>query len=203
MGRISDDYRDHVLDVIRDTPQHQYQVLTKRPEAMRDYFRDRPVPANFWAGATIESNRYVRRADILRDIDATVRFISAEPLLDGLPDFDLSGIHWLITGGESGLHLRDPDLRARRGLSAPDEHGKWQAMPDRIHGCVVSATRRTLPVSPSGISNGAGFARTAPAGRSTGAPGTRCRRSPAPGALRREHGDGDDRQHERTTDHGR
>jgi protein gp37 len=96
---IPDDYRDRVLDVIEDTPQHQYQVLTKRPEKMLEYSHRRKLPPNFWAGVTIECNRHVGRADILRAVDAEIRFVSAEPLLDDLSALELSGIHWLISGG--------------------------------------------------------------------------------------------------------
>lgn len=115
--QIPESYVDRIIDVIRETPQHQYQVLTKRPERMRDYFAKlREVPPNFWAGTTIESNRHVGRADILRDVPAEVRFISAEPLLSGLPDLDLTGIHWVISGGESGIHLMNESTRNRRAL---------------------------------------------------------------------------------------
>jgi protein gp37 len=127
---IPEDYRDRIVDVIEQTPQHQYQVLTKRPHFMLAYSRRRRLPSNFWAGVTIESNLYASRADVLREVDAEIRFISAEPILDDLSKLDLSGIQWLITGGESGLHLRDPAIRGRRGLAEPVA-GKWQPMASR------------------------------------------------------------------------
>ena len=88
-----------------------YLTLTKRPERMLEYAKSHPWPENVWAGVTIENNDYVHRADILRQIPAPVRFISAEPLLGPLPDLDLTGIDWLIVGGESGPGFRpmDPD----------------------------------------------------------------------------------------------
>lgn len=129
--RIPDDYRDRILDVIEETPHHEYQVLTKRPEVMRAYAKRRKLPPNFWAGVTIESNRHVDRADILRDVDAEIRFISAEPLLSALPDLDLTGMQWVITGGESGAHLMEPEVCARRALV---EHraGRWHLRDDRL-----------------------------------------------------------------------
>jgi protein gp37 len=67
--QIPEGYRDQVLDVIEQTPQHQYQVLTKRPDAMLTYSRRRPLPANFWAGVSIENQRNTGRFDVLRAIE--------------------------------------------------------------------------------------------------------------------------------------
>lgn len=129
--QIPDGYRHEIVDVMEAHPRHQFQVLTKRPELAVTFWRTRKVPSNVWCGATIESNRHVGRADALRQIDAEVRFISAEPLLDGLPDLDTSGIHWLISGGESGLHLSDPHVCARRGLVERLKDGTWSVRDDR------------------------------------------------------------------------
>lgn len=134
----ADPWRDEAWDVIRRTPQHTYQVLTKRPERILDH-----LPAdwgegwrNVWMGVTIENRRYVGRADLLRQVPAVVRFISAEPLLgpliadgcsfadgnkgwsDGFygPDLELDGIDWLITGGESGGDHRRFDPQWARDL---------------------------------------------------------------------------------------
>lgn len=121
---IPEDYRDQIVDVMEDTPQHQYQVLTKRPDVMRDYSKRRPLPDNVWAGTTIESDRLAWRADVLREVRASLRFVSAEPLLSGLPSLNLGGIDWLITGGESGFHLSDAETRARRGIVERAD-GRW------------------------------------------------------------------------------
>ena len=131
--QIPDTYRDRMFDIIEQTPRHEYQVLTKRPEKMLAYAERRgtPYPANFWAGVTIESNRHVSRADTLRQVPASLRFISAEPLLSSLPDLDLTGINWVITGGESGLHLRDSVLCTRRGL-VEHRDGRWHLRDDRL-----------------------------------------------------------------------
>lgn len=79
-------YLDRVFNVIRKTPWHTFQVLTKRADRMREYFSHHTVPANVWLGVTVEDRRHgFPRIDSLREIDAPVRFISAEPLLEDLP----------------------------------------------------------------------------------------------------------------------
>lgn len=98
---------DDVFDVIANTPQHTYQILTKRADIMRDYFSGKKVPRNAWLGVSVEDKEYGKpRIDYLRDIDAHVRFLSVEPLLEDLGRLDLSGIHWVIVGGESGAKAR-------------------------------------------------------------------------------------------------
>lgn len=133
---IGDDYRDRMVDVIESTPQHQYQVLTKRAENLLRYSRRRKLPPNFWAGVTIEDQANAHRARVLQEVEAEIRFISFEPLLGDVTLADWSGIHWIITGGESGQHLLDPKLRELRGLvdlnpDAPSAQ-RWTAREDRI-----------------------------------------------------------------------
>ncbi|MGD9525030.1 MAG: DUF5131 family protein [Gemmatimonadales bacterium] len=100
-----------VFAVMADCPQHQFQVLTKRPERALRLAEKLSWPENVWMGTSIESVAVLRRADALRQIPAAVRFISAEPLLGRLDGLDLTGIHWVIGGGESGIGARscDPD----------------------------------------------------------------------------------------------
>jgi protein gp37 len=97
----------------RRSPTHTFQVLTKRPKRMRRLAESRALgydpgnpPPNVWLGTSIESDTYTWRADHLRATPAAVRFISAEPLLGPLPSLDLTGIDWLIVGGESGAGHR-------------------------------------------------------------------------------------------------
>ena len=99
-----------VFDVMVDTPQHQYQALTKRSKRLRQLAEDLPWPSNVWMGVSVETQRYAFRVDHLRDVPAAIRFVSAEPLLGPL-DLDLGSIDWLIVGGESGGGCRpiDPD----------------------------------------------------------------------------------------------
>ena len=120
---------DSVMDVMVEQDQHDYLVLTKRPKAMarhvRRWLRERgleSVPEHVWLGTSIESDRYVWRADHLRALPVAVRFLSCEPLITALPSLDLDGIAWVIVGGESGNGSHDyrpmdhdwaPDLRDR------------------------------------------------------------------------------------------
>ena len=127
--KVSDQDIEEVIEVIRQTPQHQYQALTKRPERMRDFFRTREVPDNLWLGVSVESKKYVYRIDILREIDAPIKFVSAEPLLEPLRT-DFAGIDWVITGGESGTHLVNNDIAEKRGLTMRTSKG-WVVMEER------------------------------------------------------------------------
>lgn len=105
--KIPMDYLDKVFAVIQKTPQHTYQILTKRSERMRDYFMTRRVPNNVWLGVSVEDQAYgLHRIRDLQQIKAGIRFLSCEPLLEHLGIIDLSGIHWVIVGGESGINAR-------------------------------------------------------------------------------------------------
>lgn len=104
--RIPDSYVEEVFEVMTRADQHVYQVLTKRPERLAELAPRLPWPEHIWMGVTIENRRFVNRADYLRQVPAAIRFISAEPLLGPLEGLDLSDIHWLITGGESGPRFR-------------------------------------------------------------------------------------------------
>ena len=97
-----------VFDVMNALPQHQFQVLTKRPERAARLGGELLWTDNIWMGTSIEDMRVARRADALREVPAYVRFISAEPLLGSLASLDLAGIHWMIGGGESGAGARPP-----------------------------------------------------------------------------------------------
>jgi protein gp37 len=99
---IPDDYVAEVFEVMELAHWHVFQVLTKRHERMVELADRLPWPPNVWMGVSIENRRFVHRADYLRDVPAAVRFVSAEPLLGPLEGLDLSDIHWLIAGGESG-----------------------------------------------------------------------------------------------------
>lgn len=103
---VPDAFLDRIFDVVRATPWHRYQLLTKRPERMAEYFASREVPRNVWLGTTVEARVTVTRIDVLRGIKAPVRFLSCEPLLEDLGELDLAGIHWVVVGGESGEGAR-------------------------------------------------------------------------------------------------
>ena len=104
---VPNGYVDKVLSIIRATPQHTYQVLTKRAERLPKYFFNRPVPRNLWLGVSVENRQHgLPRIEELRKVEASVRFLSIEPLLEDLGEIDLGGINWVIVGGESGPKAR-------------------------------------------------------------------------------------------------
>jgi protein gp37 len=98
---VSDEYLELVFDVMRKTPHHTYQILTKRAERLSRVAARLHWPGNVWMGVSVESPDFQWRMDYLRRIPAAIRFVSAEPLLAPLPDLNLTGINWLIAGGES------------------------------------------------------------------------------------------------------
>lgn len=105
--KVPDDYIERVFDVIRKTPQHTYQILTKRAARMARFCRTRQVPRNAWMGVSVEDRKYgVPRIDYLRKVRASIRFLSVEPLLEDVGRLDLTDIHWVIVGGESGPKAR-------------------------------------------------------------------------------------------------
>lgn len=95
-----------VWQTMADTPQHTYQILTKRPDRMAEVTSALPVLPNVWLGTSVEDAAVIDRIDHLRATSAQVRFISFEPLIGSVGSADLSGIHWAIVGGESGPRAR-------------------------------------------------------------------------------------------------
>lgn len=107
-AQFTQDQIRQVFLTISGNPQHQFQLLTKRPERAARLAPTLPWPPNLWLGVSIENEAVMHRANTLRTIPAAVRFISYEPALGPLDALDLAGIHWLIYGGESGPSRR-PD----------------------------------------------------------------------------------------------
>lgn len=95
-----------VFEVIAATPQHTYQVLTKRARRLRRVAPSLTWPSNLWMGVSVEDVSTVHRIDDLRAVSAALRFLSCEPLLGPLPSLKLDGIGWVIAGGESGANAR-------------------------------------------------------------------------------------------------
>lgn len=105
--KVPESYIEKVFDVIAATPQHSYQILTKRAARLARYFHGRTVPPNVWLGVSVENRRHgVPRIDCLRTVSARIRFLSVEPLLEDVGELDLHDIHWVIVGGESGPNAR-------------------------------------------------------------------------------------------------
>ncbi len=140
---VPDEWIDKFYAVAALTPQHTYQVLTKNAERMREYMRlpqranligmemalpiiklglkvkeplaGFPFP-NVWHGVSVENRKEKHRIDDLRKTPAAIRFLSCEPLLEDLGELDLTGIHWVIVGGESGNKARPCDISWIRSI---------------------------------------------------------------------------------------
>ncbi len=95
-----------VFDVMNRASWHQFQILTKRAGRLLQLDTNLPWAENIWMGVSVEADRYTDRIDNLRQTRAAIKFLSLEPLIGALPDLDLSGIDWVIVGGESGPHAR-------------------------------------------------------------------------------------------------
>ncbi len=145
-----------VFDVIRETPQHTYQLLTKRSTRLAADGPGLDWPANLWMGVSVENARYTYRIRHLQEVAPAVRFVSCEPLIGQLGPIDLDGLGWVIAGGESGpnarpmvlpwvTEIRDqcraaevPFFFKQWGGRRPKSNGRqlegrtWDEMPDRI-----------------------------------------------------------------------
>ncbi|MEX1092732.1 MAG: phage Gp37/Gp68 family protein, partial [Acidimicrobiia bacterium] len=180
------EFIERVIRVVEQTPHHTYQVLTKRPGRMASVLNRigrEPLP-NLWLGTSIEVDRYVWRADKLRETGAAVRFLSLEPLLGPLPSLDLSDIDWVIVGGESGQ-----GIAARRRTSFSCSSSLFRFFSARI-----SASSES--VSPSRLPSSISARRTqrlrqdceTPKSRATWLIGASCRRATATTSLRDSSG---------------
>lgn len=105
-ARVPRGFVREVFDVMTGTPQHTYQVLTKRSRRLRLVAADLDWPPNVWMGVSVESPDQVYRVNDLRAVPAAVRFLSCEPLLAPLGDLNLTEVDWVIAGGESGRSYR-------------------------------------------------------------------------------------------------
>jgi len=103
------DFISRVFETMQRCPQHTFQVLTKRPERAAELASSLTWSPNIWMGTSVESVLVTHRAKSLRKTRAAVRFLSVEPLIGPIPRLPLSGIHWVIVGGESGPGARPMD----------------------------------------------------------------------------------------------
>ncbi|MFD1149084.1 DUF5131 family protein [Saccharothrix hoggarensis] len=108
-AKVPLDFVRKVFAVMAATPQHTYQVLTKRSTRLRKLADKLDWPTNVWMGVSVEDSDQLTRVDDLRAVPAAVRFLSCEPLLGPLAELNLEGIGWVITGGESGPNARPVD----------------------------------------------------------------------------------------------
>lgn len=109
-AKVPVSFIQEVFDVMRDTPQHTYQVLTKRALRLKRVAPKLDWPDNCWIGVSVESAEVFDRVDHLRKVPAAVRFLSCEPLLGPLKGINLEGIDWVIAGGESGPNYRPMEV---------------------------------------------------------------------------------------------
>ncbi|MDA2925276.1 phage Gp37/Gp68 family protein [Acidobacteria bacterium AH-259-L09] len=117
--QIPFDFINDVFDVMEENPKHTFQVLTKRPDIMLQFFKNHrtDVPPNVWLGISVETQEYMWRLSVLKKVPANVRFVSCEPLLGPLV-LDLDRIHWVIVGGESGPKSRPIAIEWVRDIRA-------------------------------------------------------------------------------------
>ena len=100
------DFIKRVFEVMNDTPQHTYQILTKRADRLAEFAHNLKWTKNIWQGVTVEGMRTIDRIDHLRNVPAKIKFISFEPLIDDVGTINLTNIDWAIIGGESGVGSR-------------------------------------------------------------------------------------------------
>jgi protein gp37 len=103
---VPDEFVHRVFATMEAAQWHTFQLLTKRPERLAQMAPELPFPENLWVGVSVENQHWTSRIDHLRDVPARVRFLSCEPLLGPLSNLNLSDIHWVIVGGESGRGAR-------------------------------------------------------------------------------------------------
>jgi protein gp37 len=99
---VPEDYIQKVFAVMVKADWHKFQILTKRADRLARLAQRLSWPPHVWQGVSVESKDYIHRVDLLRQVPATIRFLSVEPLLGPIPNLPLDGVHWVIVGGESG-----------------------------------------------------------------------------------------------------
>jgi protein gp37 len=104
--KVSKEFILKVFDVMNTAHWHKFLVLTKRPERLLELNKELPWSPNIIMGVTVESDKYTSRIDLLKKCGAKARFLSLEPLISPILKLDLSGIDWVIVGGESGRYAR-------------------------------------------------------------------------------------------------
>ena len=104
--KVPFDFVDKIIEIIRMTPQHNYQILTKRAKRMNEYFENKEIPKNIWLGVTVDVSTSKSRIEYIRNLKASIKFLSCEPLLEDLGILELHNIDWVIVGGESGVRAR-------------------------------------------------------------------------------------------------
>lgn len=107
---VTDEFICAVFKTMNEAHWHTFQVLTKRPERLKKLSTSLVFSDNIWIGTTVENSKYLKRIDLIRDIPAKIKFLSCEPLLGPLTSMNLSGIQWVVVGGESGPKSRPMNI---------------------------------------------------------------------------------------------
>jgi len=135
------DFIQRVFATMRDCPQHTFQILTKRSDRVLAVASQIEWPRNVWMGVSVEDSRVLSRIDDLRRVPAKIRFLSCEPLIGSLAGIDLTNIHWVIVGGESGPFARPMKIewvreifRACRSADVPFFFKQWGGVRKHITG---------------------------------------------------------------------
>jgi protein gp37 len=151
---VPEEFICRVFEVMNQATWHEFQVLTKRSERLRDLSPHLTWSPNIWMGVSVEQAEYAFRIDQLREVGARVKFLSLEPLLGPLPCLDLSGIDWVIVGGESGPGARPMDAAWARDIrdqciaaSVPFFFKQWGGLNKKKAGRVLDG--RTWDEMPS------------------------------------------------------
>ena len=126
------DFIQRIFETMRNCPQHTFQILTKRSDRLLALASKIEWPRNVWVGVSVEDSRVLVRIDDLRTVPAKIRFLSCEPLIGSLAGIDLTNIHWVIVGGESGPFARPMKIewvreifRACRKAGVPFFFKQW------------------------------------------------------------------------------
>lgn len=113
---VPDEILEEVLTVMERAPDHKFHVLTKRSERLPGYFETRHCPANLRIGVSVEDRAHLNRIEHLRQVNAPVRFVYFEPLLEDMGSVNLNGIDWVVIGGEAGVGARAMHPNWGRGI---------------------------------------------------------------------------------------
>ena len=154
------DFIQAVFSTIVQTPQHTFQLLTKRSERLEAVSQALPWPHNLWLGVSVENDSVTHRVMDLQAVPAAVRFLSVEPLLGPIDRLPLDGIHWVIVGGESGPRARpmkedwvDSVYQQCRAADVPFFFKQWGGVrKDRTGRQLHGRTYDEMPVGFKGVS---------------------------------------------------
>jgi protein gp37 len=155
---VPPEFIDKTFAVMRQATRHTFQVLTKRSRRLAELDQDIEWPSNVWMGVTVEREDYLLRVDHLRETHARTKFLSLEPLLGPLSDLHLTGMHWVIVGGESGPGARTMqeqwvlDIRDRcQHAGVPFFFKQWGGMHRKLAGRLLDGrTWDAMPVVVTG-----------------------------------------------------